>query len=183
MSLTSDNELEKTCSFTGYRPHKLSFGDDFTHKDYIFLKNALKKEIQALYDSGVRYFQTGMAMGVDMLCAEIVLELREICPEMALIAVMPCRNQTKQWDDFNKSRHSRILSECDGTIYVTNDEYKGGCMIKRNRWLVDNAGTVLAVFDGKRGGTMNTIHYADSIGRKIIVIDPYRFVRIELFQK
>lgn len=183
MFLTSDNETEKTCSFTGYRPHKLSFGDDYTHKDYLFLRAALKKEILALYNGGIRFFQTGMAMGIDMICAELVIELRGECPGMALFAVLPCRNQAEHWDDFNKSRHSRILSECDGTMYITNSGYKSGCMTKRNRRLVDTAAVLLAVFDGKKGGTMNTVRYADSAGKKLIVLDPYRFVRIELFQK
>lgn len=183
MNLYSDSDRSKTCSFTGYRPHKLSFGDDFTHKDYIFLKNALTREIEQLYLSGIRYFQTGMAMGSDMLCAEIVIELKEKYPDISLFAVMPCHGQSDKWNDFNKERHRRILENCDGSLYVTNSAYDKGCMFRRNRYLADTASVLLAVYDGQAGGTSNTLKYAQKQGLKIIVIDPYRFVKIKLFDK
>lgn len=46
-------------------------------------------------------------------------------------------------------------------------------MLDRNRFLVDHAATLLAVYNGEsRGGTVATIRYAQKMGRKIIVIDP-----------
>lgn len=46
-------------------------------------------------------------------------------------------------------------------------------MLARNRFLVDHAATLLAVYNGeRRGGTAATLRYAQKMGRESIVIDP-----------
>ena len=58
-------------------------------------------------------------------------------------------------------------------IYVSEDYYKG-CMLERNRYLVDHSAKLLAVYNGeRRGGTAMTVRYAKKIGREVFVIDPY----------
>ena len=51
-------------------------------------------------------------------------------------------------------------------------------MLDRNRFLVDHAAALLAIYNGeRRGGTAATMRYAQKMGREIIVIDPLtRFV-------
>ena len=47
-------------------------------------------------------------------------------------------------------------------------------MLARNRRLVDQAGILLAVYNGeRRGGTAATVRYARKAGREIIMIDPF----------
>lgn len=56
--------------------------------------------------------------------------------------------------------------------YVSR-KYYDGCMLARNRRLVDQAGILLAVYNGEqRGGTAATVRYARKAGREIIMIDP-----------
>ncbi len=46
-------------------------------------------------------------------------------------------------------------------------------MLDRNRFMVERASTLLAVYNGEqRGGTAATVRYAQKMGREIIVIDP-----------
>ena len=45
-------------------------------------------------------------------------------------------------------------------------------MEKRNRYMVDNASVVVAVYDGRQGGTASTIAYAAKKGREIIELRP-----------
>ena len=44
-------------------------------------------------------------------------------------------------------------------------------MDARNKYMVDNCDFVLTWFDGKTGGTKNTIDYAIKKGRKVININ------------
>ncbi len=56
--------------------------------------------------------------------------------------------------------------------YVSR-KYYNGCMMERNRRLVEQAGILLAVYNGARqDSTGGTINYARKMGREIIVIDP-----------
>lgn len=179
----NSSDAEITCSFTGYRPQKLSFGFNENHPDCIRLKNVLRTEIIKLINSGYRYFQTGMAMGIDIICAEIVLELKNQYPKIKLFAVIPCENQTSGWSESYHQRYYEILDKCDGSYMVTKGPYESGCMQKRNRYLVDTASALLAVYDKQKGGTMNTVNYAEKLGKKLIVIDPKQFVRVELISQ
>jgi uncharacterized phage-like protein YoqJ len=53
-------------------------------------------------------------------------------------------------------------------------------MQKRNRYLVDSCDEMLAIYDGQRGGTMQTINYAKSKRKKVTIIDPSKEVIITL---
>ena len=67
----------KTCAFTGHRPQSLPFGFDESDKRCTSLKSVMRDQIVALIENeGVTHFITGMALGVDMYAAEIVLDLK-----------------------------------------------------------------------------------------------------------
>ena len=51
-------------------------------------------------------------------------------------------------------------------------EYTPDCMDKRNRYMVDHADDILAVWNGCPSGTGNTVRYAHKKGKSIIVINP-----------
>lgn len=144
------------------------------------LYDALKTEMHRLINSGVMYFQTGMAQGIDLMCGEIVLELKEVF-DIHLFCVIPCENQCYGWNEEDIVLYNRLLRESTDIIY-TSKEYSKGCMMKRNRYLVDNAEYILAVYDGQQGGTMATINYAKKKHKTIIIIDPNNYTKVELVQ-
>ena len=62
--------------------------------------------------------------------------------------------------------------QADEVVYVSR-EYQDGCMLKRNRYLVNHAACLLAVYNGEwRGGTAMTVRYARKMGREVIVLNP-----------
>lgn len=157
-------------SFTGYRPEKLPFfGED--DPMCIKLKNSLSEQIKKLIEDGADEFFSGMARGVDTWAAEAVLELKSAYPQIKLTAVIPCPEQADKWSGSEKERYRNILKLCDKTL-VTSPQYVKGCMKKRNMALVDMCDVLVAVFDGKSGGTMQTVNYAKSKGRKVFFISP-----------
>ncbi len=157
-------------SFTGYRPSKLGF---FSEDDpmCVDLKRRLAKQISELYEKGADSFFSGMALGVDMWCAEEVLKLRELHSEVRLTAVLPCRSQAEKWSEADRQRYHDLLAKCDKVICVS-EEYTKDCMFKRNRALVELCDLLVAVYDGKSGGTKYTVDYAAKLHRKTIVVPP-----------
>ena len=66
-----------------------------------------------------------------------------------------------------------LYSETGRFVGFLSREYYDGCMIDRNRQLVESAGILLAVYDGScRSGTGATVQYARKIGREVMMIDP-----------
>lgn len=164
-----------TCAFTGHRPYKLPWKYNETDRRFLALMAALTQEISALAAEGVTDFFCGMAEGTDCYCAQIVLKLRRDNPALQLHCVLPCRNQANKWPDSAQKRYHAILQRANSIVYVSQ-EYRQGCMLERNRRLVESAAVLLAVYNGEwRGGTAATIRYAQKLGRKLIVLDPGDF--------
>ena len=75
----------KSCAFTGHRPQNLPFGFREDDERCTTLKKILKEQIVSLItDESVTHFISGMALGVDMYAAEIVLELKKTYPDITL---------------------------------------------------------------------------------------------------
>jgi len=164
----------KTCAFTGHRPHKLPFGYNEDDPRCKQLKKVLLCRIRELVEKeGVLHFITGMALGVDMYAAEAVLSLKKKDARLTLEAAVPCADQAARWSEEMRRRYAHLLSGCD-KVTTLQESYTMGCMERRNRYMVEQADFLVAVWDGSPGGTANTIRYARSMGRSIFVIDPTR---------
>lgn len=163
---------EITCAFTGHRPRSFPWKGDETAPGCALLKKTLAEQIKLLADRGVTDWLSGMAQGVDLWAAEIVLDLKEKNPTLCLHCVLPCEGQERKWPASERERYHSILRQADEVIYV-NREYHDDCMLERNRYLVDHSSVLLAVYNGThRSGTGMTVRYAKRLGREVIVIDP-----------
>lgn len=169
-------QKELACAFTGHRPSIYSFGYDEEHPDCLKIKSMMEMQIGALIGNGVKTFLTGMALGADIWGAEIVLHIKRSNPEVRLVAVLPCENQANRWSVEQRERYFNILAECDEVVYISR-HYTKECMFKRNRWLIDHANFVIAVYNGAlKGGTAYTVQYAHVRSRVVVTIDPDRLI-------
>lgn len=157
--------------FTGYRPNKCAWG--YNEQDYrcVNMRERTKIKIEESIKQGYHTFLCGMALGFDMICAELVLELKKQYPHIKLIGALPCKNQDALWSAEQKSRYRKLLKQLDG-IRCIYDKYEDGCMIERNEYMVNNSSLVIALFDGKSGGTAKTVKYAKDAGKKVVIIEP-----------
>lgn len=161
-----------TCAFTGHRPFKFPWKYDESDFRCAALKKALSEQIAGLIKDGVTAFSCGMALGTDLWAAKSVLAFRQKNPHLKLYCFLPFEGQADKWPLAAQSEYHQILSQADLAEYVCKDYHKG-CMLERNRVLVDSAHQLLAVYNGEfRGGTAATIRYAQKTGREIIIIDP-----------
>ena len=160
-----------TACFTGYRPNKCSWGYNEDDERCLDMKERARICIQEAINNGYNNFLCGMALGFDMICAEIVLELKKKHPNIKLIGALPCKNQDALWNSVQKDRYKKLLKQLDG-IRCIYDKYIDGCMIERNEYMVNNSSLIIALFDGKAGGTAKTVKYAQSMGKKVVMIKP-----------
>ena len=54
---------------------------------------------------------------------------------------------------------------------MVQHHYDRGCMLRRNRYMVDRSSLLIAAFDGTLGGTMYTVTYAMKKGVEIVTIE------------
>ena len=55
---------------------------------------------------------------------------------------------------------------------VSDTNYFNGCMQKRNKYMIEKSERVIGVFNGKPGGTAQTIESAKKAGREVVIIKP-----------
>ncbi|MBQ8323159.1 MAG: DUF1273 family protein [Clostridia bacterium] len=145
--ITTENEILKTCTFTGHR----SLTEDF---DYSKLETA----VEELVKNGVDTFYNGMAIGFDLLAAETVLGLKARYPQIRLVACVPCYGQEKAFPETDKKRYVEILKRADENV-VLAERYFRGCMQVRDRYMADRADVLVTYCKKETGGTAFTVRY------------------------
>ena len=161
---------ETTCSFTGHRPEKLPWRGDERDPRCLALKERLAAAVEDAYDRGMRHFLCGMARGADFYFCDAVLELRERRSGVTLEAVIPCEEQAARWSERERERWFSLVERCDGETMLQH-HYDKGCMLRRNRYLVDHSSMLIAVYDGMLGGTMYTLSYAMKRGLETVILE------------
>ena len=161
-----------TACFTGHRSQKLPWGFNEKDERCLAMKIRLRNAIEAAIQEGYKTFLCGMAIGFDMICAETVLELKKVYPDIKLIGAIPCKDQDKLWSVKDKIRYKELLKKLDGIRCVFNKYIGAECMLERNAYMIKKSSLLIALFDGKQGGAENTISLAKEQGLKIILIKP-----------
>ena len=135
----------KTCAFTGHRPKGLGYPE--SDERCAALKEKLRSLIiRMIEEEGVTHFISGMAQGVDMYTAEIVLELKKQYPQITLECAIPYERQAAHW--------SAALRD-------------------RNRYMVDHADIVLAVCNMRlHSGTRQTVWFAQNRRKPVWLVFP-----------
>ena len=151
-----NDKRQHRCCFTGHRPNKLDYSEGE-------IKPLLETAIDNAISDGYVTFITGMAEGVDIWAAEIVLKKKKENKDLHLICAVPHPGFEKRRSRYEKERYENIIKTAD---YVTtiSDNYYRACYQKRNIWMVDHSSLVIAVFNGTASGTKNTVDYAKKIG-------------------
>ena len=161
--MTESEKRKHRCCFTGHRPEKLSLPESE-------VKAELEKEIRLAIADGINVFIVGMAPGVDIWAAEVILELREKEElPLKLIAASPHPGFENRWSLDWQKRYAVIMSKAD-FIKEVCAHYSRGCYQIRNEWMVDHSARVIAVWNGSPSGTKNTVMYAKRKGVPVINI-------------
>ena len=149
----TERELRQhRCCFTGHRPEKLGASE-------AVVVVGLKKEIRTAIADGFQTFISGMARGVDLWAAEIVLSLRDEGAAIRLICASPYRGFEVRWSQEWQEQYRRVMEMADLVRFIC-PEYSRDCFQRRNEWMGDHSARVIAAYNGGSGGTRNTVMYA-----------------------
>jgi uncharacterized phage-like protein YoqJ len=161
--------LNRTCGFIGYRFRDLPFDVDENYERCKKIKSNLKQKIEEAVLNGYIHFICGFELGIDLFFAEIVLELREKYTYITLESALASETQANNWQENYRERYFDLLSYCDKETYISRKYYEG-CILNKNKYIVEQSSMIIAMFDIKCDGTMWTINYAMQNEREIVLI-------------
>ncbi|MDO4271183.1 MAG: SLOG family protein [Eubacteriales bacterium] len=154
----------ETCCFSGYRIEKMPFPADDTAAVGA-LSAALDHAVAQAAARGYIRFLSGMSTGFDLWAAEAVLRARARLPVQLLCAV-PFDRQADRYPPVWKRAFNRCLLEAD-RVYSLSRRYYAGCYAARNRFMVDGSSLLICYYDGRPGGTAQTVRMARQAGMEI----------------
>ena len=157
--------------FSGYRPEKLPWGENEADPRCENLKKRLYNAVCDACEDGYAHFICGMARGADLYACEAALAARERYPHITVEAAIPCPTQADGWPEAERARWRSLIERCDFETLV-QARYALGCMQRRNRYMVEHSGRVVAGFGGQEGGPRLTVEYAMRQGLEVVLLMP-----------
>ena len=157
--MSEAEKRKRRLCFTGHRPEKL-------HSDEAAVCTVLSNAIDAAIADGFVTFITGMARGVDIWAAEIVIARKAVKPEVRLICALPHPDFEKRWSAAWQVRYTAVLQQAD-LVRTICPAFSMASYQTRNEWMVDHSARVIAIYNGASGGTAKTITYAEKHGVEV----------------
>lgn len=146
---------------TGHRPDKLRVGtmDAYDARVYDGLVDFAYGTIE---EEAPTLVVTGMALGWDQAVAHA-------CATAGLpfIAAVPFKGQDEKWPPKSRKYYYWLLNQAREVRTVSEGGYSVQKLHARNRWMVENADSLLALWNGSEGGTAGCVRYATKQGKPI----------------
>lgn len=146
----------RTVAMSGHRPEKIP--DEQVVRDKIR---------DGLHILGASQLIVGMAAGVDLWAGDVALKVG-----YPYVAAKPwATHKAREGDEELYARviegAMRVVNVSESLTYTYPSLYQD-----RNKWMVDRADVVFAIWDGSSGGTRNCVNYAIKRSVPIYRYDP-----------
>lgn len=165
---------QKACAVTGERPTRFRFKYNETYSLCKKIKKAMLEQFRFLHDEEqvVRYY-VGGSLGVDMWAGELILRLKEEAGygDIELFIVLPFEGHDAKWDERSRKRMDFLRRHSKRCITIGRQDCRES-YVKRNCYMVDHIGYLVAVCEQRSGMALQTVAYARELERKICFIDP-----------
>lgn len=127
----------------------------------------LREQIFESVEEGYATFITGLGMGVDLMAAKEVLELKGSVPSLHLIAMEPYPAFAAKWNDEWRRLYREVRSRAD-IVKRAEERYTPEALDERNRWMADHSRRMIVIYNGRGQHTGRMIEYAAQRGLDIV---------------
>ncbi len=111
-----------------------------------------------------------LAEGADRLVSDVALQLG-----IAIAAVLPFDDYELDFEGASRHKFENQLNQCREVVRLSRPRSPNG-YLDAGKEIVDRAGVLIAVWDGKKaegaGGTAQIVSYAHKKGREVMRVDP-----------
>ena len=156
---------------SGHRPEKLPTGAPLR-----MLQSLLFREIESAMEEGADTFYTGMARGVDLWAADMILHFRRQYPAVRLICVLPYADRLLPENGAERF-HVRAVMQAADRVIPLSEHYYRGCYRDRNAYMVRHSQRIIALLADIRSGTGQTVHMAERAGLEMHVLSVQEAIR------
>ena len=142
------------CAITGHRPTRFRFKYDENNNGCKRIKKRIRDQLIRLYE----------------------LKEQPEYSEIQLMIALPFEGHDRNWEERSRKRMAFLIQHSSETVSTgQKDAPPAANYRRRNEYMVDHAGCLLAVYDNDcsiRSRTGMTVNYARKQGLPIILIHP-----------
>lgn len=150
---------------TGHRPDKLG---GYSHEAKAKLVGVANDWLDYQQQSKiVTRVISGGALGWDQALAQAALD-----NNIPLTLALPFEGFECKWPRESQEYLHSLMNPAD-VMFVCEPGYAPWKMQQRNKWMVDNADRVVALWNGSSGGTANCVAYADKVHKPVVNLWSY----------
>jgi len=147
------------CCFSGHR--------DIPSGEREKLELLLDRHIDEMAGCGRKDFLCGGALGFDTMAARAVLRAKERDSEIRLALAIPYEGMEQRWSEPDRLAFRDILARADSVHYIAK-EYDRDCMLRRDRYMVENSEVCICYMTRNTGGTAYTVAHALKKGIEVV---------------
>ena len=137
------------------------------------LVSSLHLEIEEAVREGFDTFLSGMAEGIDLICAEIVFSKMMRGENVRLVCAIPFAGQRERDLSLPRDKylHSLITAHC--SVVELSEKYRKGCYKRRNEFMIGHSSRLIGAVKRKVGstGTLQTIKMAEKAGLDMHILE------------
>lgn len=168
---TTEIDIFRSVSFSGYRASKLRHSINKGCGDYSLIEESIQEAITQLIDRGYNTFITGGADGFDLLATKAILSLREEHKDIKLVVAVPFLGQEASYSEQDREFYEQSLERANH-IEIVSYNFHSRAYLDRNDFMLANSSQLICYFDGQRGGTMYTYNRAKRLSMGIVNLAP-----------
>ncbi|MNZ84091.1 hypothetical protein D3C78_1028360 [compost metagenome] len=141
----------KNLLVTGYRAHELNIFSQ-KHEGIVYIKKALTRKLVPLIEDGLEWVITPGQYGVDLWACEVVIELKQLYPQLRLSILSAFSSPEENWKDDKKDYYQQVLKGVDYYAAVSKQPYSGPWQFQaRDELLLRKTDGILLVYDEDAG--------------------------------
>ncbi|WP_257352154.1 DUF1273 domain-containing protein [Pseudalkalibacillus decolorationis] len=143
----------KVVAVSGYKAHELGIFSN-KHEAVPYIQGILKRRLVALIEEGLEWVVIGGQQGTELWTAEVVLDLKELYPELKLAVLTPFQDQDKRWKEPVQEYYREIISKADFVESVSKRPYEHpGQLQAHNQFLIEKTNGLILFYDNDQQGS------------------------------
>ena len=164
--------MESVCGFFGLHPWELPWDTESDNLGYARFRQQLEGHLTSLaVHQNITRFLVSMDGGTSLLAAEAVLAMKALQP-VTLECIIPFEDLHVKWSDAERDRYFSVLERCDVERMMSRS-FSLNCYRRCSRYLVDQCGTLLILWNDKPGDAGDAVAMACRSGRNVILLSPF----------
>ncbi|KIL44160.1 DUF1273 domain-containing protein [Jeotgalibacillus soli] len=143
----------KVLTISGYKSQEIGVFKQ-TDPALFYIKKAIKQILLQRIEEGLEWVIISGQLGVELWAGEVVLELKELYPNLSLAILTAYADHELKWNEANQEMYKQIANQADFVEAISKKPYENPQQLSnKNKFLITKSDGLLMVYDEEHDGS------------------------------